>query len=293
MRFLLLLSVLAASCATAPEGPPQYDGPEVVLSEGVWDFRDGVSNLGEPEFLQALSEYDFIVLGESHDSVEDHAMQARVYSGLIELGARPALGMEMFQRPFQPILDAYVAGDIEEERMLAETEYEARWGFDPNFYSPLWQAARAAGLPVVALNVRRELTKRVSAVGVDGLSETERADLPELVFGPDAYRNWLGQVFAAHGMSTTDARFERFFQAQVLWDETMADSAVRAWSEQQPVVIIVGRGHVERGWGIPSRIKRRLPNARVATVVTAPAGTAASEVFGLADFIVSTRAPSS
>lgn len=293
MKFLVLLSLLAASCATAPEGRPEYDGPEVVLSDGVWDFRDGVSKLGEPEFLQTLSEYDFIVLGESHDSVEDHAMQARVYSGLIELGARPALGMEMFQRPFQPVLDAYVAGEVDEAQMLAESEYEVRWGFDPTFYSPLWQAARAAGVPVVALNVRRELTKRVSAVGVDGLSETERADLPELVFGPQAYRNWLGQVFAAHGMSTTDARFERFFQAQVLWDETMADSAVRAWSEQQPVVIIVGRGHVERGWGIPSRIKRRLPDARVATVVTAPAGTAASEVFGLADFIVSTSVPSS
>ena len=49
-----------------------------------------------------------------------------------------------------------------------------------------------------------------------------------------------------------------FFQAQILWDESMADKAAH-FLEPTPatLVILAGNGHVRYGHGIPQRLFRR------------------------------------
>lgn len=286
MRFVLLgLVLLQVACATAP----RYSEDMVLGEAGYYATDAPQSSISEADFHTRLMEASYILVGESHDSEVDHEYQDQIYAALTERGAKAALGMEMFQRPFQPILDRFVAGDLSEDAFLAQSEYHERWGFPPAFYSPLWMRAKELGLPVVALNVRKELTKRVSAVGVSGLSPAELEDIPELDLTTQEYRQWLKDIFRAHGMTLEPERFERFFQAQVLWDETMADTAVnymRANNGLSHMVIIVGRGHVERGWGIPDRLLRRAPDAKIATVVTVPAGTLARDAAELADFVI-------
>jgi uncharacterized iron-regulated protein len=59
--------------------------------------------------------------------------------------------------------------------------------------------------------------------------------------------------------------FERFLQAQVLWDETMAEKIaqfVKANPDYQ-VVVLAGKGHIVYGYGIPSRVERRLGVGKV------------------------------
>jgi uncharacterized iron-regulated protein len=57
--------------------------------------------------------------------------------------------------------------------------------------------------------------------------------------------------------------FERFFEAQVLWDETMAEAIAQSWLKHpdRQIVVLVGQGHVVFGDGIPSRVARRLKAA--------------------------------
>lgn len=266
MRFVLAVIFLTATaCATTTTPADRLpDG----LAPGVYDVASG-QILTEQQFDAAIVSAQFVVVGESHDSEEDHALQMVVFRKLTSR-KRAALGMEMFQRPFQPHLDAFVAGSLSESEMLLRTEWESRWGFDAAFYRPLWTHAKELGYAIIALNVQRELTKRVSAVGYEGLSDEERVHVVEVDLTRDDYRAWLRDVFAGHGMNVEGEKFERFYQAQVLWDETMAESAVR-FLENQPsyeaVFLAVGRGHVEHRWGIPSRIERRLPESKVLVIV--------------------------
>ncbi len=260
MRFLLVFLVILSGCATAP----QTIAP---LKPGIYRVSDG-AQMTVAEFVAQNKDAKVILVGESHDSAQDHALQAKVYNALLGQ-SKTSLGMEMFQRPFQAHLDAYVAGTLDEAELLAATEYEARWGYETEFYSPLWRSAQKAGAPIVALNIHRELTKRVSAVGTENLSSHEQALLPEIVIGPDEYGQQLKDIFKAHGMELSDDRFRRFFQAQLLWDETMAETAVNHLkSTSGRMMIVVGRGHVERGWGIPSRIQRRAPSWKVVSLVS-------------------------
>lgn len=266
-RLILVWSFMLTigwGCASAPATTVDT----VMLAPGIYDVSTGQA-LSDAQFEEAVLAANFVLVGESHDSVEDHALQAEVFR-MFTKHKRAALGMEMFQRPYQHHLDAFIEGTIDESEMLERTEWQTRWGFDAAMYRPLWSHAKELGYAIVALNVHRELTKRVSAVGLDGLSDEERAQVVELDLSRDDYRSWLRDVFAGHGMKLDDQKFERFYQAQVLWDETMADSAVRFLSDHpayDAVFMALGRGHVERRWGVPSRIERRSPGSKVLVIV--------------------------
>lgn len=273
----ILLLVGCAAPAARPDEVPDHasDTPAAAqpLEPGIYEVATG-ERLDPDALAMRLEDARFVVIGESHDDAFHHAVQLRVYELLQERHERPvALGMEMFHRPFQEHLDAFVAGDIDEARMLERTEYATRWGFDAAFYRPLWTLARQTHSPIVALNAPRELSRKVGRVGLDGLDDAERAQIPDDIdLGNEAHRAYLYEVFAHHGMGDDPERAERFYQAQVLWDETMADTAVTFMREHDAdvaaIVILAGRGHVERGWGIPSRIARRLGPDAAHTVVT-------------------------
>lgn len=254
MRIVCLILVLALG-ACAPK--PRLEVPKTAAQPGIYTVSGEV--VSEQALLDALTSARVVLIGESHDNAADHAVQLRLLRGVAD--RKPAaLGMEMFQRPFQPALDLYVAGGLDEDEMLEQTEYKERWGFDVDLYRPLWTFAQDRGIPIVALNARRELTKRIAKVGVDGLSEAERADLPELDLSDERYLAWIDEVFKSHGAAFDAQKLERFFAAQVAWDETMADTAAR-WSASNPeatLVVAAGRGHIERDWGIPQRLRRRL-----------------------------------
>ena len=167
--------------------------------------------------------------------------------------------MEMFQRPFQEIVDEYIEGKIDEKAFLKGTEYFKRWGFDYNLYRPILLFARSEKIPVVALNQRQEIVDKVFRSGVDSLSEEEKKSVPsQMDFSDDAYKERLTRVFREHKGFQTD-KFDFFYQAQILWDETMSESIaqfLRAYPADQ-LVVLAGTGHLAYGSGIPKRTARR------------------------------------
>jgi uncharacterized iron-regulated protein len=209
--------------------------------------------------IEAVSDRKIVYIGEQHDRFEHHAVQLRVIKGLYKKNPNLAIGMEMFQRPFQPVLDAYLRGELEEREFLRKSEYFRRWSFDYHLYKPILDFARAEQVPVIALNLRREITEKVSREGMDALSAGERAELPQELDLTDAgYRDRLKEVFGRH-TGGPERNFDNFLQAQVLWDETMALS-LDLFLKKNPgrqVVVLAGQGHIAHGSGIPKRAFRR------------------------------------
>jgi uncharacterized iron-regulated protein len=75
------------------------------------------------------------------------------------------------------------------------------------------------------------------------------------------------QAFEQHqaGSHGSSPNLERFFFVQVLWDETMAE-AIANFIQSHPdyqVVVLAGSGHIIYGYGIPSRVERRLPDRQL------------------------------
>ena len=64
--------------------------------------------------------------------------------------------------------------------------------------------------------------------------------------------------------------FEHFWDAQLVWDETMAERVTEYLSThpEKAMVVLAGAGHMEFGSGIPNRVRRRLPQRRMAVLIT-------------------------
>jgi len=172
-----------------------------------------------------------------------------------------AVGMEMFQRMHQKNLDRYVAGATDEATMLEDTDYKKRWGWDWNLYKSIVDFCKRNQIPVAALNVSNEMRDRIRKVGVDKLTADEKKELGEIDFDVKAHRtHWYDKLGNMHGHGEPSKEDkERFYRMMTIWDEFMADSAVKFLKERKlrRVVVLAGSGHIERNFGIPDRATKR------------------------------------
>jgi uncharacterized iron-regulated protein len=231
--------------------------------------------------ISALAAARAVCIGESHPNPHHHWAQLHLVDRLSAIAARRgtalALGMEMFQTPFQAILDQYAAGTIDEKALLSRTAYRRRWGYDFGLYRPIIELAVQRKLALLALNTRRELTKKVSRGGVESLSAKERDQLPELDLGDEEHKQWFANIMAEHGHSAGHSASRKskdddghpagsnIYAAQVLWDETMAATAA-AWlnaGEGRQIIILAGNGHCH-----DSAIVRRMQRRGIAAAVS-------------------------
>jgi uncharacterized iron-regulated protein len=247
-----------------------------------------------PDLIAALAPADVVYLGEIHDSPDDHAAQLAILQALYVQNPHLAIGLEMFQRPYQPALDAYVAGDISLTELRQRTEYDDRWGYPWHYYAPILEFARRQGLPLIALNAPTEAVRLVGRKGLGALQPEEFPTVPpapEMDRGRGPYRDLLRRLYDSfHQGHGSNAGFEFFFQAQVLWDETMADRIAqfhRDYPDTQ-LVVLTGQGHVIYRYGIPSGVSRRQPTARQVTVLLSPPSAwmeIGEETAAIADFV--------
>lgn len=247
---------------------------------------------GNAAIVQSIASAEVVYLAEKHTSVAAHAAQLEILQALAEKGD-VVIALEMFQRPFQEPLEAYIAGTLTEAELVAQTEYETRWGFDWELYAPIIRYAKENKIPLVALNTPAEVTRKVAREGLESLAGDDLTYIPpiaEIDLSNETHREWISEVFEAHGGAGHSLNFENFYAAQVLWDETMAEQVV-AQLEADPerqVIVLAGEGHVAYGYGIPSRVVRRQPEVKQASVRFLPAGETAEE--GVADFVWLTEA---
>ena len=258
------------------------------------DARTGKS-VDEPAFWGRLVAARAVCVGEEHPNPHHHWMQLHIVRELIKRlppGTKLALAMEMFQRPFQGVLDDYAAHRIDAAQLRSRSGYEDRWGYDYSFYGPTIDAARGAGAQLLAANAAKELTKKVVHHGLESLSPEEKARIPELVLDDRIHRAWFDALMeelggsAAHSQSKSreaaDSRddgerapdqpsprhggdvgdampsADRVYTVQVIWDETMADTSAR-WLAANPgghLVLLAGNGPCHDS-AIIDRMKRR------------------------------------
>ena len=270
LRFVALGACLSLfTCVVSAEDlRPGDTGPDEIH-----DTETAVIDLSNLPTLNPLigklADKRAIFVGETHDRYEHHLNQLAIVRGLHYRDKDIAIGMEFFQQPFQAHLDAYVAGEITEKEMLRLTDYFERWRYDYRLYRPILRFAREHGIPIVALNLEREIIAKVADGGIESLSEEERARIPsEIDRDDEAYRARVKSVFAHHPQAE-EKNFEHFLAVQLLWDEGMAERAADYLIEhpEKSMVILAGSGHLEYGQGIPKRLLRRLSDTESAILL--------------------------
>lgn len=236
------------------------------------------------QIIPRLADKRVVFVGEIHDRFDHHLNQLEIIRRLHALDPDLSIGMEFFQQPFQRHLDDYIAGKLDERELLRNTEYYQRWRLDYRLYAPILQFAREKGIPLVALNLPKEINHKVARGGLDSLTDEERAQIPTDIDRSDPkYRERLKAIFDQHPKGDT-SNFEYFLESQLLWDEGMAERAARYLKEHpgRRMVILAGGGHLIYGAGIPRRLTRRIA---MDTAIVLNSGLGAVEP-DMADFLL-------
>lgn len=270
--------MLSSSSQAAPPAPPP---PAVYVPQRVYDTQREVFT--DFETMAAdLARADVVLLGEQHDDPNTHRLETAILEGLARRRVSVTLSLEMFDRDVQPSLDTYVAGTSAEDEFLKGARPWPRYATD---YRPLVEFAKSQRWPVVAANVPRRIASDVAKGGrlaVDSLPPADRRlAASDLQCPHDEYFDRFVEQMGGHPPSasgaTADSTTERYYWAQCVKDETMAESIAAAFAKQagRPgvVVHVTGAFHSDFGAGTGERVRRRLQGRRVTIVSLVPVET--------------------
>ncbi len=212
------------------------------------------------DIIPKIQDNQIIYLGEQHNQFSHHINQLMVIKKLHQAGYKLAVGMEMFQVPYQQVLNDYITGKIDETTFLKQSNYFNNWRFDYNLYKPIIDYVKTTAIPLIALNIDKPIIDKVARKGIHSLTAAEKQQLPsELDLSNNTYRENLYQVFLQHKNTFPHRKFEYFLQSQAIWDEKMAESAQKFLlkNPDTKLIILAGNGHLRYKYGIPNCLYRR------------------------------------
>lgn len=294
---IVFLLVFAGGCA-------RLSGPQATVRPGtdyrIYDTRaERYIDLGT--LSDRITSADVVFFGELHDDAIAHRLQYDLLRQLMRDSTWNVLGLEMFERDVQPILDRHFTtrGD------RGEIPTEARpWSNYETDYRPVTEAAADAGWRVVGTNVPQTLARAVAQNGIEALRtldlDTRRHAAADFQCPEDDY--WRRFLDAMSESASTDSTvhmesvpvLRRTYQAQCLRDETMAETIADLLPEER-VYHLNGAFHTDFRLGIVPRLLRRAPDTEIVVISTVqvedPRNPAVDEHEGRADFIVFTRKP--
>jgi uncharacterized iron-regulated protein len=255
---LLWIAATAAACLQGCAIPSKPDagviamewGPGTILSAHT---RAPVSFV---ELLDDLLTVRLVYVGEKHTSGSHHEVQLRIIQALDERDPRLAVGMEMFDRPYQAVLDRWTAGALDEDEFLRSTHWYANWRFDYALYRDILDYVKSRGIRLLALNLPFSIPPKIRVGGTAHLLDYEKEFLPrEVDTSVAAHREFVQAIFSRHDFKG-NVRFEDFYLAQCVWEEVMAEALANHLGEDR-MVVLAGNGHIQFAYGIPQRAFKR------------------------------------
>jgi uncharacterized iron-regulated protein len=264
----------------------------------IYDARGNAATLSN--IIQAIEKSDVVFLGENHDDATAHILQAEIFTKVYESyekNRRIVLSLEMFERDVQIVLDEYLKDLITEKKFLDDSR---PWNNYKTDYRPLLEFAKQNKLAVIAANAPRRYVNMVSRGGraaLDGLSPEAKRWLAPLPYAASSseytkkFNALMGNI-----KSETSSEPSKIFEAQTLWDATMAFSIAEYLRKDKNnlVVHLNGSFHTENRLGTAEQLQRFQPNAKILVVtMRSEEGYAKFDRVkhsGLGDFVILTDA---
>ncbi len=217
-----------------------------------------LTELDHYDLVQELVSADMIIIGEHHDSTEHHQAQVELLRQVGQLYWAFHLGVEFINYQQQTSLDAYLNQSISEEQFLSEVN----WGGIPFAeYKQQYLVPLNYGGWTFGVNLPRSVSSEISKVGLENITPSSSALLPpNYEVGNSLYFERFESTMKGH---VSPEKIQHYFQAQSMWDDTMAWQLGRHFTEGKFIAMIVGEFHVAFNHGLVSRIQARHPQANV------------------------------
>ncbi|TGE23206.1 ChaN family lipoprotein [Hymenobacter metallicola] len=222
------------------------------------------------KMLRELATADVVFFGEQHNDPIAHWLELQLTKDLLRLRqGQLVLGLEMFERDVQPLVDAYATGELTDKAFEEQSRPWPNYGTD---YKPMLMLAKEQKFRVVGTNVPRRYASQVakgSLSVLEALPTTEKAWLAPLPVTVDyelpGYKN-MAKMFG--GDAAHAAGVQNIIQAQALKDATMAHFLNQARPAGHLLLHINGSYHSDNHDGILAYLRQVNPTLKVRTIST-------------------------
>lgn len=277
--FTVFMSVVCG-CVTAPK-KLEIEGISGTFGDGTIISTQTGKPLSFEVLLEELANVQIIYIGEQHTNGYHHTVQLKVIREFLKIDPDIVVGMEMFDRTYQPILDQWSSGQLDQKTFLQKVHWYANWKFNFELYSGILNFIKEKKIRLVGLNLPSHIPPKIATGGIESLSNEDKKYLPGNIHRSDpAHRAYVKEIFNKHHMRGRK-NFEYFYEAQCVWEDIMAESIV-LHRHGDRMIILTGNGHIIHKFGIPNRTFRRT-EAPFKTIYPATIGSKIKRSF--ADYI--------
>jgi uncharacterized iron-regulated protein len=246
---------------------PQYEGMSF-KGMHIYDLEADVY-LDEAALLETLDDSRLVFFGEQHETAPVQELELWLLQRMTTRYPDVSLAMEHFQHDEQPVVDNYLAGAI----TTADFEKTSQpWKTYAQYWKPLVEHMKAAGRPVIALNVPDEALQMLYAKypttplnafnAWDASFKYDQSVAPRpLAIWDATYKSYFEASFdyEAHGkklgMTYADA-LNYFTDLALIRDETFGYFVAQGLKNGGRVMTVAGDWHVQTGLATPDRALR-------------------------------------
>jgi uncharacterized iron-regulated protein len=233
----------------------------------IWQPKTSAFSSAEQLLNQALRAR-FVLLGETHDDADHHALQATIYAALLAHARRPSLVLEMIDEDSQSLVDDAVARFPRDVDAIARAVSWQSSGWPAwSMYAPIVAVARNAPLPIVAGNAPHQEMRSLVKKGVESLAAgREERLLLGRAMDDTLLASLKQELVDAHcGMLPAGSKvIDGMVLAERARDASMARHLLETGGDG--AVLIAGSGHARIDRGVPWALRELDPKATTFSV---------------------------
>lgn len=202
---------------------------------------------------------DAVLLGETHDNPDHHALQAWMVRRMIAGGRRPAVAFEMIDDSQRDALERHLATAPDDAAGLGAAIGWDKTGWpDWTHYRPIAEAALAAGRAPIPANLSRDDTRALARGDAPDLSAKLGLDR---TLDPDMAAAIAEEIKVGHCDMLPEPAVPPMIRIQFARDAVMARALMAGLEEGRQAVLIAGASHIRTDRAVPWHLRQLAPEA--------------------------------
>lgn len=253
---LALMAALAwvAACSTGqPLRWKSTHGRHHQLVGTIWNSAEQ-RFVGSDELVAALVRPRFTILGEQHDNIDHHRLQAFLIAAIAEAGTKPAVAFEMLTTDKAEAINGCLSRPgCDGEALREAVDWDHSGWSEWSIYRPVFETALAKGVTIAAVGLPRKTVREL-------VSSADRPEVKALIAAlgideplpPAADEGMAEGIRQAHCGHAPESHIAGMIRAQRARDATMAVGLAQAAAAAGKAVLIAGFGHARFDRGVPA-----------------------------------------
>jgi len=260
--FVIYLVLLNGCVATGKKPPPALVLQGHALVNRIWDVKAG-HFIEREQLNKHIVASDYLLLGETHDNIRHHQLQASVIDTLRQYRRDASVSFEMITDQQAELLKRHAVTSSSTLIALLQ-QAKSNWDYDTQ-YRVVFDSVLAAGYAIRPANLSRGKLRQMMKRGEEELPQEIKRVLTQVPLSKQQRAVLQRDIVKSHCDMIPLEATGPMALAQRIRDAVMSRSLLQ--SQHETKVLIAGAGHARTDRGVPLYLRRLDRDASIVSIV--------------------------